>query len=72
LNVYFESDEFFGLHRSELFGLMDFIGNIGGLLGLFMGISILSFFEMIYYFTLRIACDKYRKKNQPESKTKSK
>jgi hypothetical protein len=72
MNVYFESDEFIGLHRSELFGLMDFIGNIGGLLGLFMGISILSFIEMIYHFTLRIACNKFQKKNQAGNKTKVK
>jgi amiloride-sensitive sodium channel len=37
-----EGDKFFGLERSEPFGIVDFIGNCGGLLGLFMGVSVLS------------------------------
>jgi hypothetical protein len=48
-----EGDEFVGLERSELFGIVDFIGNCGGLLGLFMGVSVLSIIEFIYYFTIR-------------------
>jgi amiloride-sensitive sodium channel len=46
-------DEFVGLERSEVFGIVDFIGNCGGLLGLFMGVSVLSIIEFIYYFTIR-------------------
>lgn len=36
--------------------LADFIASFGGLLGLFMGISVLSIFEIVYYFTLRLIC----------------
>ena len=32
---------------------VDFIANIGGLFGLFLGFSILSSFEIIYWFLIR-------------------
>lgn len=32
------------------------MANCGGLLGLFMGVSVLSIVEVIYYFTLRLGC----------------
>lgn len=53
LYVSFKETEFFAMKRSELYGLTDFIANCGGLLGLFMGVSILSFVEIIYFFTVR-------------------
>ncbi|CAO1385585.1 unnamed protein product [Diamesa serratosioi] len=56
LRIYFEEDQFISVTRSELFGVVDFLSNCGGLLGLFMGISILSIVEFIYYFSLRWAC----------------
>jgi hypothetical protein len=33
------------------------MANVGGLLGLFMGVSILSLIEVIYYLTIRLACN---------------
>jgi hypothetical protein len=36
--------------RSERFGFIDFISNCGGLMGLFMGISLLSIAELFHYF----------------------
>ncbi|XP_068083940.1 uncharacterized protein [Anabrus simplex] len=40
--------------RSELFGPTDFLANCGGLLGLFLGFSILSLVEIIYFITARL------------------
>lgn len=41
--------------------MSEFISSCGGLLGLFMGISVLSIIELFYFFTLRLCC-KWRKK----------
>jgi len=39
--------------RSEIHGWADFIANVGGLLGLFLGVSILSIVEIIYFISFR-------------------
>lgn len=41
-------------HRSELYTVPTILAVCGGLLGLFLGISTLSIFELIYFFTLRL------------------
>lgn len=38
----------------------------GGIAGLFLGFSLLSGFEIIYYFTLRAACMVYRNRSELE------
>lgn len=52
--VYFKDDSIVPLIRSEYHTLIDFLANSGGLIGLFMGASMLSFIELIYYLTLRM------------------
>ncbi|XP_047522137.1 pickpocket protein 28-like [Pieris napi] len=52
--VFFKEAQFIASRRSELFGPYDFLANCGGLLGLFMGFSILSVVEIIYFLTLRL------------------
>ena len=45
--------------------LLDFISQIGGLLGLFMGFSVISFVEVFYWFSFRLVrtrSDQYDKK----------
>ncbi|XP_034948767.1 pickpocket protein 11-like [Chelonus insularis] len=42
--------------REVRFGWLDLIVSFGGIMGLFLGYSILTTFEMIYYFTLRLYC----------------
>ncbi|XP_055846251.1 pickpocket protein 28-like [Episyrphus balteatus] len=54
LSINFKADVFNGLKRSELYSWTDFIASCGGLLGLFMGISILSLVEFVYFFTIRL------------------
>lgn len=40
--------------RIEFHSTADFLASSGGLFGLFMGASLLSLIEFIYYFTLRL------------------
>ncbi|KAF9411727.1 hypothetical protein HW555_009556 [Spodoptera exigua] len=53
LEIYFKKPRFLSMRRSELFGIIDFLANCGGLLGLFLGFSFLSLMEIIYFVTLR-------------------
>jgi hypothetical protein len=63
----FKEDEFFFTRRSELYGWTDFIANFGGLLGLFLGVSILSIVEIIYFISFR----QLNEDSQPPSRTPS-
>lgn len=42
--------------REVLFGWVDLLVSFGGIAGLFLGLSLLSAVELIYYFTLRTYC----------------
>jgi amiloride-sensitive sodium channel len=57
LTVYFRVNHFISSERHELYGLMDFVANFGGLLGLFTGFYIFSLMEIIYFLTVRICCN---------------
>jgi amiloride-sensitive sodium channel len=50
VQVYFKENQFDVKKRSERFGFIDFISDCGGLMGLFMGISLLSIVEILHYF----------------------
>ena len=54
VHIYFKALHFMRQERAELFGIVDFFSNIGGLLGLCMGVSALSVVELAYFFTLRL------------------
>ncbi|KAJ0174664.1 hypothetical protein K1T71_009772 [Dendrolimus kikuchii] len=62
--IFFKEGQFITSKRSELYGETDFMANCGGLLGLFMGFSILSLVEIFYFITLRFGCIFWRKKNK--------
>ncbi|XP_035790347.1 pickpocket protein 28-like [Anopheles albimanus] len=53
LTVHFKVSRVIPVRRSELYGVTDFLANCGGILGLFMGVSILSIVEILYYCTLK-------------------
>lgn len=57
MNIYFKDAYFIPMRREEMFGAMDFIAYSGGLLGLFIGFSIVSLIEIIYFLSLRIVCN---------------
>ncbi|CAF4930718.1 unnamed protein product [Pieris macdunnoughi] len=61
--VFFKEAQFITSRRSELYGPTDFLANCGGLLGLFMGFSILSVVEIIYFLTLRLYYLLWKKKD---------
>lgn len=61
--ISFKDEQFFSSRRAEVYTLIDFVASCGGILGLFMGISILSIVEIIYFGTLRIGCS-LRKRRQ--------
>lgn len=70
LSIYFKEHQFITSKRSELYGQTDFLANCGGLLGLFMGVSVLSIVEVIYYCTLRLGCT-LRIRNQRKRKQRN-
>ena len=46
--------------REVLFGWVDLLVSFGGIASLFLGFSLLSGVEIIYYFTLRACCMVYK------------
>ncbi|XP_063824641.1 pickpocket protein 28-like [Ostrinia nubilalis] len=54
VHIFFKEPMFMAIHRSELFGITDFLGICGGLLGLFLGFSFLSIVEIFYFLTFRV------------------
>ncbi|XP_039756123.1 pickpocket protein 28-like [Pararge aegeria] len=60
--IFFKEAQFITSRRSELYGQTDFLANCGGLLGLFMGFSILSVAEILYFLTLRLFCLLWRRR----------
>jgi Amiloride-sensitive sodium channel len=53
VTIFFKTDDFIFSKRSELYSFTDFIANFGGILGLFLGVSILSIVEIIYFMAFR-------------------
>ncbi|XP_073973573.1 amiloride-sensitive sodium channel pickpocket 23 isoform X2 [Rhodnius prolixus] len=50
--------------REVLFGWVDLLVAFGGIAGLFLGFSLLSAVEIVYYFTMRAMCMMYKDKNR--------
>ncbi|KAK4874127.1 hypothetical protein RN001_013487 [Aquatica leii] len=57
VTLFFKEMQFITSERNELYGPTDFLANCGGLLGLFMGFSILSIVEILYFLSLRLFCN---------------
>ncbi|XP_055534779.1 pickpocket protein 28-like [Wyeomyia smithii] len=53
LAIYYKEPQFMPLRRSELYGTTDFLANCGGLLGLCLGVSLLSLVELLYFCLIR-------------------
>ncbi|XP_034102297.2 pickpocket protein 28 [Drosophila albomicans] len=56
LHFYYLTNNLRSTTKSEMFGFTEFLSNTGGLLGLFMGFSIFSVIEIVYYITVRPYC----------------
>ena len=63
-HFFFSRDTFIKHERNELFGWLDFVSNIGGLMGLTMGVSLLSVVEVFYFFGFKWACSKQQRKEK--------
>ena len=64
LHIYFKKLHFMQRERGELYGFIDFFSNIGGVLGLCMGFSMLSAVEIVYFFTIRFVCNMKMKREE--------
>lgn len=69
IRVTFATDSYRPIYRTELYTLSDFLASCGGLFGLFIGASLLSFIEIIYYFTLHGFSMPNKRKNEIEMVT---
>ncbi|XP_055591169.1 pickpocket protein 28-like [Uranotaenia lowii] len=56
ISVHYNKEKFPTLERTDSYTLTELLGTFGGLLGLFMGVSVLSFVEIVYFCTLRPFC----------------
>lgn len=54
LVISFQDERFLPRQRTESKNLIDFLAESGGIFGLFLGASLLSFAELFYYLTLRM------------------
>lgn len=68
INIFFKSSGFVGHKRSELYTNTDFLANFGGLIGMFMGASLLSLIEIFYFCMLRLILILRKIPNAPEKK----
>jgi acid-sensing ion channel, other len=57
IDIGFRENQFVALKRSQLFGKTELLANCGGLLGLFLGFSIISIVEAFYFLTIRLITD---------------
>lgn len=67
LKVMFKDPQFVPYRRFRQFTFIDFLSYVGGLLGLFAGISVLSFFEIFYFFIPRFFTDIFKKFNKVQT-----
>nr|XP_012222920.1 PREDICTED: pickpocket protein 28-like [Linepithema humile] len=65
VHLFFVDSQFTKYVKNELFGFIEFLSSTGGLLGLFLGFSFLSFMEIIYFLTLRMGYRWYKRRNSP-------
>lgn len=56
VHIYFMDNAYRGFTKNELIGFTEFLSNTGGLLGLFMGFSVISLIEIVYFLSLRPYC----------------
>lgn len=54
LTVGFKTSSFLPLKRSPMYTPADFIASVGGLFGLFMGMSMLSVIELLYFCIIKL------------------
>jgi Amiloride-sensitive sodium channel len=68
VDIYFKENEFITSQRTELYGVTGFLAKCGGLMGLCLGVSVISIFELLYFCTIRV-CFKAQKKSPTDQET---
>ncbi|XP_055300406.1 pickpocket protein 28-like [Sitodiplosis mosellana] len=63
LHIYYSQTMFRAQKKEELVGFAEFLANLGGLLGLFLGFSGLSVIEIFYFISIRPYCQFLRLSN---------
>ncbi|XP_017090672.2 pickpocket protein 28 [Drosophila bipectinata] len=53
INVYFRESVYYGNMKNAYVGLTEFLSNVGGVMGLFMGFSVISLAELLYFLILK-------------------
>lgn len=54
LSIAFSDSEFTALKRFASYGTISFLSNVGGLLSLFCGVSVMSFIEIFYLLVIQV------------------
>lgn len=67
VGVYFKENHYVAIKRYEIYSHSELLATCGGLLALFFGASILSIFEFIYFFTIRLCFKKNTMQNSPNA-----
>lgn len=57
LTVSFSDTEYTALRRYQSNGIVSFLSNVGGLLSLFLGVSVISIIEIFYFLFIRLTTD---------------
>ena len=63
VEFFFQNPTVFEYHRKARMGPLDFVSQVGGLLGLFIGFSLGSGIEVLYWLFYRIPCRVKRRVN---------
>ncbi|EDV55604.1 pickpocket protein 28 [Drosophila erecta] len=53
INVYYRESVYYGNTKNAYVGLTEFLSNVGGVMGLFMGFSVISLAEILYFLILK-------------------
>jgi hypothetical protein len=67
VNVYFDSLSYTSISEAPSIELISFISNVGGLLGLFLGATVLSFLEIVEFVIIIIQIIQKRNSSQVAS-----
>ncbi|BES98474.1 Amiloride-sensitive sodium channel [Nesidiocoris tenuis] len=70
IHFYYMEKHFSGTVKGVLFGFTEFLSNTGGLLGLFMGFSVLSGVEILYFLLIRVINLFSKVKGRPNQSSK--
>lgn len=71
MHIYYEQNFFRSNTKEELIGFTEFLSNTGGLLGLFLGFSVVSLIEIFYFLTLRPYCNQKQQNDKDSGLKKS-